>query len=94
MKLFMTAEEYDKLADFLTDRFAEGVKRVGPGYSLVLMAEEIGGGITDVTLRRLMDKRIKRKAGLESKTIRALIVKYGPIILKFANLDPDDLYKG
>lgn len=93
MKIVMTQDEYSDLADFMNDRFVARVKEAGHTYSIRQMAEEIGGDVSEVTVRRLLNKKAQN-TNLETKTIRALVRKYGPVILTILNLHPDQLYHG
>lgn len=91
----MTSTEFDDLADVLQAQFAARVKVVGASYTIRQMAEEIreasnvsGRVISEETLRRLMNKRIKKR-GLDIKTIRALVRRYGRIINDTLDISPD-----
>lgn len=89
MLIHMTAKEFDDLADFLHRKFADRVREVGAGYTQRQMARELGDEISEETLRRLMNKRIKKR-GLDIRTLRSLVRAYGREVTDVLGITPGD----
>ena len=85
--IYMTAAEFDALADFLNDKYVERVRDVGASFTIRQMTREIGGGVSEETIRRLMNKKIKKR-GLDVKTMRALVRKWGRAVTDVLDVTP------
>lgn len=91
MNIHMPSKEFDALADFINQRFADRVRQEGASYTQRQMAREIqerGGEISEETLRRLMNKRIKKR-GLDVKTLRALVLMWGREVTDVLGITPE-----
>lgn len=87
MTIYMTSTEFDDLADFLHAKFAQRVKEEGASYSIRQMSKELGGDVSEETLRRLMNKRVKKR-GLDIRTLRALTEKWGREVTDVLKITP------
>lgn len=87
MLLTMTSPEFDALADLLQRKYLDRVMEEGATFTQRQMARELGDDISEETLRRLMNKRIKKR-GLDVRTLRALVNKYGHEVLDVLGVTP------
>lgn len=88
----MTSIEFEVLADYLQQKYAERVKEVGASFTIRQMARELEVKeedleVSEETLRRLMNKRIKKR-GLDVRTLRALVRKYDRDVTDILGISP------